>query len=92
VGSEERHRGELVAFAGKAHPDEVNVVWHEAIDRAEEGFASHGVEEEFAELLVKRFVEPAGSAMENCEGPEDNGVANIMLAREAGEVSAMGWW
>lgn len=66
AGSEECHAIDLVGIQTEAHPDEVNVIGHEAVDRAGKSFARGCVKQEFAEGLVKGGSEPAlGSVVES---------------------------
>ncbi len=84
--AQEFHGVALVAVRAQAHPEQVQVVGHEDIDGTEQSFARGGVEQQFAEVPVKRVVQPAGGAAFQGEGPLHHGEAAIKLRREAGKV------
>jgi hypothetical protein len=86
MGAQEGHAVPLVGVSAQAHPDEVHVVRHQAIDRAEQTFACRGVEQQFAEEKVKVVSQPATRAIKGGERPVDDGVALIMLARQARKI------
>jgi len=79
----------LVALNGQSDPDEMQVVGHQAIGGAKKPFARAGVELEFAKLLVKTVVQPAGNAGQHGHGPMNRGeglIARTVQAREMMEV------
>jgi hypothetical protein len=47
--AQEAHAVELVGVQTQAHPDQAQVIRHEAIDRAEQSLAGGGVDHEFPE-------------------------------------------
>ena len=49
----------LIRVETKPHPDEVQVIGHEAVSRAEEALAGGGVKRQFAERGVESRIEPA---------------------------------
>ena len=76
----------LVRFAADSHPDEMNMVGHEAISGANQALSRGGVQHNFAKRGVETVREPALSAVCNGHGPEYHGIRLIELALEARKV------
>ncbi len=60
--AEEFHGVALVAVHAQAHPEQVQMVRHQDIYRAEQAFACGGVKQQFAEMEMERVVQPASGA------------------------------
>ena len=88
VFAQELHPVALVGIKTQSHPQQVNMVGHQAIRRAEQPFARGGVKHDFAELRMKQFVEPAGAAQCNRHRPVDDRVALIIFAVQTREIKA----
>jgi len=61
--SQEGHAIELIRIQAEAHPNQVQMIRHEAIRRAEQSLARGGVQQEFAKGGVKPLVQPALAAV-----------------------------
>lgn len=57
--AQEFHRVQLIGLPAHSHPDEMQMIGHEAVGGAEKVFARGGVEHEFTERGVKILGEPA---------------------------------
>lgn len=90
VGAQKRHRVTLIGIVSQAHPDQVNVIGHQAVGGAEQSLARGGVEHHLAEAGVKPVVEPAGGAVGDGEGPENDCVALVELASQSRKVMGEG--
>ena len=84
--AQESHAVALVGIQPQPHPDQVQMIRHQAIRRAEKPFAGGGVQEQFAKRGVKRLAEPALPAVRNGKRPMHDRVALIILARQAWKV------
>ena len=73
----------LVRVSAQPHPYQMNVIRHQAIDRAEKPFPRGRVQEQLAEFPVERFVQPAGAPIKYRQCPMDDGVALIEFPLEA---------
>ena len=82
------HAVELVTVKTQSHPDQMNVVGHQAIGRAKKPFARGGVQHDFTKFCVKRFVQPAGAALGNWQRPVNDGVGLIKFSRQSGKIKA----
>lgn len=78
----------LIRVTAQPHPDQVNVVGHQAIGETEQSFPRGGVQHDFAKLRVEGGVEPAGAAQGHRHGPVDDGVALIMFPGQAWQIEA----
>ena len=87
VRAEEHHPVELIAVAPHAHPDEMNVVGHEAITRTKQIFAGRRVKQQLAKLLVERFVQPPSSPILQRLRPMHDRVALVEFACKSRQVS-----
>ena len=47
------HAVSLIGFPPHSHPNQMNVIWHQAIGRGKEPFACRSVEHDFAEVSVE---------------------------------------
>jgi hypothetical protein len=86
VFAEEFHPILLVGFPPHAHPDQMNVVWHQAIGRAKEPFARRSVEHDFAEVSVECVVQSSSAAHGDGHGPMDDGVGLVIFSRQALQI------
>jgi len=48
---------------GAIHPNEMDMIWHEVIDRTEQSLPGRSVQHHFAKAAVKICSEPAGSSI-----------------------------
>jgi hypothetical protein len=83
IRAQERHAVQLVTVESQPHPDQVQVVWHQAIRRAKQAFARGGVQQQFAEAKVKLLGQPARCAIVCGKGPMYKSVPLIILLRQA---------
>lgn len=58
VGAEEGHGSQLIAIELGSHPNEMDVVWHQTVDRREKSLANAGVQHEFAKTLMEGLGKP----------------------------------
>src|ERR1039457_3930093 len=86
LAAEKSHRIELVAFASHSHPDEVQVVGHEAIGWTPNFFTNSRVQHEFSKTGMKRFIQPAGYAMFHSQRPHDNRMTLVMMAKQPWQI------
>jgi len=77
---------ELITFTSHSHPDEVQMVGHQAIGRTPNLFAHCRVKHQFSKAGMKRFVQPAGGAMLDCQRPHDHRVILVMMAMQPREI------
>ena len=75
------HRIALVAVHAHSHPDQVKMVWHEDVSRAEQPLAGGGMKQQFAEMQMESFIQPAGGAAFQCDRPLHHGKSTIKLRR-----------
>ena len=80
---QEGHAVELVGIQTQPHPNQMQMIRHKAIRRAEQPLACGGVQHQFAERGVKPFVQPALSPVRDSKRPVDHGVALKVFARKA---------
>jgi hypothetical protein len=62
------------------------MVGHEDINRTEQAFARGGMEEQFAEMEMKNFVQPAGGVAFQRDRPLHHGESAIKIRREARQM------
>jgi hypothetical protein len=86
VRAEELHGVELVRLAPDSHPDEMQMIGHEAVGGAEKVFARGGVVHEFAERGVKSGRQPAAGAFLQRVSPENDGVALVTMFFESRKI------
>ena len=84
--AQERHAVQLIGVQTQPHPNEMQVIGHQAIRRAEQSLARGGVQQQFAEGGVKFFVQPAAPAVGDGQCPMNHGVALVILAWQAGQI------
>lgn len=80
------HAVALDCIAAQAHPEQMNVVGHQAISRAKQTFARGCVEQHLPEVRVEIFVEPARATQRQGHRPMNDGATLLILAREAGKI------
>jgi len=88
VFAEEFDSVSLISFTPHSHPDQVNVIRHQAISGTEDSLASGGVEHDFAKMGVKSFVQQSNAEHGDGHGPMNHGVALVVFARETLQVKA----
>jgi hypothetical protein len=76
----------LVRVTSHSHPDQMNMIWHQAIGRAKESLASGGVEHDFANVRVECVVQPTRAAQGDGHGPVHDGVGLVVFAWQALQV------
>ena len=86
--AQEFHAIALVRIQTQPHPEQVDVVGHQAINRAEQTFTGGGVKHDFSELRMKPFVQPAHAAQSNGHCPVDDRVTLIIFAGQSREEKA----
>src|SRR5438045_1148184 len=83
VRSQESHAIELIRIQAEAHPNQVQMIGHEAIRRTEQALASGGVKHHFTERGVKSLVQPALSPVRDRKRPVNHGIALVVFTRKA---------
>jgi hypothetical protein len=58
MSAQEGYAIALVAIQAQPHPDEMQMFWHQAIDRAKHGFAGGSVKHKFTESPMKSLIQP----------------------------------
>ena len=84
--AEKAHGVLLVGEGAKTHPQQVHVIRHQDIGRADEALTGGGVQEQFAEMEMEQVVQPAGGASFQSESPVDHGKAAINFRRQPGKM------
>ena len=82
-GAKIADREPLVARRSEAAEEEMRVVWHQAIGRADQSMPSEGVAKQFAQPCVMKRVEPTGLSAIDGHGPVDKRAATVVLWRQA---------
>jgi len=82
------HAVALVAVPAQAHPNEMQVIGHQAIDGAKEAFPGGGVEHGFAEMRVEGGCQPTGSAPGDRKRPVNDSIAVVILFGQARQIKA----
>ena len=90
LGAEKLHPVTLVGVTAHAHPDEMNVVRHEAVSRAEQSFPGRRVQQVLAEGSVDTVVQPALGATRDGQGPKHDGIGLVKLAFQPREIMREG--
>lgn len=78
----------LIRVVPQPHPDQMNVVRHQAVGRAEKTLARGGVEHDFAKAGMKCVTQPARAALGNGHRPMDDRVGLVIFPREALQIEA----
>jgi hypothetical protein len=86
IRAQKSHAVALIAVSPKPHPDEVNMIRHQAIGGAEHSLARNGVQHQFSKCLVKRFVQPALASSRHRQRPVNDCISLIILSRQAREM------
>ena len=86
LGAEKLNRIALVGLPSQTHPDQVNVVWHKAVSRAEESFPTRRVEHHLAKRGVEALIEPASLPVGDGHSPENDGVGLIEFPAQTREI------
>jgi hypothetical protein len=86
--SQEFHAESLIGIEPETHPNDMDMIRHEAVNRAEQPFASRGVEHHFAEAGMKTVGEPSLPAKRNGQAPVDGGVSLVIFARQTRQIKA----
>jgi hypothetical protein len=76
----------LVGFAPHAHPDQMNVIRHQAVGRAEKPLARGGVEHDFAKAFMERVAQPSCAAIGSGHGPVNYCVSLVVFAWQALQI------
>jgi len=74
----------LIGAFAETHPNEVKMVGHKAIHRAEQAFGVCSVQHHLAKSGVERLVQPAFGTVRDGHGPEDDGVGLVKFAPKTG--------
>ena len=91
--SQKGHAVELVRVQTQSHPDQMQMIRHEAIRRAKQSLARGGVQHQFPKRGVKPLVQPAASTMREGNRPMNHRVALIVFAWETRKIeSAVEVW
>ena len=84
--AQEGHAVELVGIKPQPHPDQMQMIRHEAIGRTEKPFAGGSMQEQFAKHGVKRLGEPALPAVRDGERPLHHRVALIIFTGKTRQI------
>ena len=84
--SQKGHSVALVRILAQPHPDQMNMIRHQAIARAEQPLTSGDVQHQFAKRCVKTIVQPAAFSIRNRQRPMDNCITLIKLSRKAWKI------
>jgi len=91
--SQESHASELIRIQLEAHPNQVQMIGHEAIRRAEQALACGGVEHHSTKRPVKSLVQPALPPVRDRKRPVNQSVALVVFTRKARKIeSAVEVW
>ena len=88
VFSEEGSGEALVGVGGATEPEQMDVVGHEHVRRADEPVTGAGMEQREPPVLMEGLGQPARGAAVDGVGPEDGSERLIMRRRKSGEVTA----
>jgi hypothetical protein len=83
VSAEKSHAINLIGVVPQTQPDQMQVVGHQAVNRAKQFLARSRVQQQFAKPLMKVRGQPTFRPVENRQGPEHSGVGLIMFARQS---------
>lgn len=86
VRSEEGHAVQLIGVETQSHPDEMQMIVHQAIRRAEQALAHSGVQQQFAKHGVKSFVQPTAMSVRDGQRPVNDSVTLIILTWQARKI------
>ena len=86
LGTKKLDRVALVGLAFQTHPDQVNVVGHQAVRRANKTFPGCRVQHHFAKGGMEALIEPALLAVGYRHGPENDGVGLVEFAAQTREI------
>lgn len=91
VGAEKLHGVELIALSAHAHPDEMKMVGHQAVGRAEKLFACGGMKHQFTKLGVQGWCQPSACALLQRICPKHYGVTLILMPFQSREFAFARW-
>jgi len=80
------HAVPLVGIAPQPHPDQMNVIGHQAVGRAEQAFSCGSMKHDLSKLRVEKIVKPACAAQGHRPRPVNDRVALVILTRQAWQV------
>ena len=69
IGAQKTHRIQLIGLIGEPHPDEMDVIRHQAIHGTKQSLARGGVEKKLPELAVKFLRQPSCRTVFKCQVP-----------------------
>jgi hypothetical protein len=81
------HGLELVRFPAQTHPDEMQVVGHQTIGRANQILPRGYVQQHFPKRGVKWWCEPATGARLHREGPKHHRVTLVMMRKKTRQLA-----
>ena len=84
--AQESHPVTLVGIQTQSHPDQMQVVRHQTISRTKQSLTRGSVQKQFTKRGVKCVLQPPLMAMRNRQRPMHDGIALIILARQAGKI------
>lgn len=87
--SQKLHGVELIALTTRAHPDQMQVIGHQAISRADQVFTCGGVEHEFAEFSMNNRCQPSSRALLQSVRPKHNRVALVSMPLQSRELALL---
>lgn len=86
IRPQEGHAVQMIRIETQAHPEQVQMIRHQTIHRADQALARRRMEHQFPELTVKRWREPAFGAVENGQRPVNHRIALVIFTRQTREI------
>ena len=78
----------LIVVAPQSHPNQMNMIRHQAIGRTEDSLAHPGMEHDFAKMGMECIVQPSSAAHGHRHRPMNDRIGLIILAGKTLEVEA----
>jgi len=91
MSAQELYPVELVRFPPHAHPNKMQMVWHQATGRAEKLLANSGMEHKLTERGMKIYCKPSERSLLKRVCPENHRVPLIMMFLEPWKVPFFQW-
>ncbi len=85
--AQESHRQQLVRPGRQAVEEEVEVIWHQTVDRAAAGMPERDMQQSLSKDPVKLGCEPSGGPVVEGERPENRGRCPVPTRVEAREMA-----
>ncbi len=86
LGTQELDAIALVGVAAQPHPDEMNVVRHQAISRTKQSLTRRRMKHQLTKRSVETVAQPALLPMGNRHGPENHGIGLVELVFQPRQI------